>query len=135
MTAPILPHIPKGGFWYLLSPYTRHPRGMGRAYAEALIALAYLTEFRHHVYSPIVHSHDLSFAMPVSMREDHGFWIALQTPFMAKADGALLLQLDGWEASKGVAEEIDYFTLRGVPFASLRPDDIPDFETRVHTIP
>ena len=59
------------------------------------------------LYSPIVHWHDI--ANKHDLEKDVDFWWGYNFPVLKMADEILLIKLDGWDQSKGVEREINYF--------------------------
>lgn len=109
------------GFWYLASPYSAYPFGLGAAHYEASRAAATLVRQGIPVFSPIAHSH------PVAMHgqippEDHSIWLPADRPFMDAAHGVLVLALTGWDRSHGVKHEIEVFQAAGKPVMILQAD-------------
>ncbi len=88
---------------YLASPYS-HPDEAVRQqrYELACEATAKLCRWGHVVFSPIVHSHPLvQYGLPT----DWEFWSWYDREFIKCCDELVVLQLDGWEDSAGVANE------------------------------
>ncbi len=42
-------------------------------------------------------------------------WSEIDMAFLSRCDGLIVLTLDGWDRSSGVAAEIDYFKQKGMP--------------------
>ena len=90
-----------------------------------------LIEAEHAVYSPLTMTHPID----VRMQHDPGsaFWVALDERFMGFCDRILVLKLPGWDASSGVAHEIEFFKSRGIEVEWAEPSDFginrdhPDF--------
>lgn len=116
------------GYTYLASPYTA-PASLGpkersalqahRAVAAAWQAML-LAKDGTVIYSPIAHGHALEQAYNENPTEDaptitHAQWMAQCYPMLRHASRMAVLMLDGWEASKGVALEIEYCHARGIP--------------------
>lgn len=107
-------------FVYLASPYT-HPDEKVRAgrYLAACAAAARLMREGRVVFSPIAHSHsvELYFDAP----ENGAFWERQDRPFLELCSGMVVLRLQGWEQSKGVAHEIARAHERGIPVEYIDP--------------
>ena len=73
----------------------------------------------HAVYSPITHGRPLERHLPGDLAADHKFWMAHCKAILAKCDALLVLKLDGWDVSRGVAEEIEHAARLGIPTAYL----------------
>lgn len=95
------------GFLYLASPYS-HPEleVRQRRYEMARDMCSRLIRLGIHVFSPIVHTHDM--AQANEMATDHVPWITLNHTMIERSSGIIVLQMEGWKQSKGVAEEIEY---------------------------
>ena len=83
---------------------------MESRYNKAINAAANLMEDGHIVFSPIVHGHNIDQALS----ESHAFWIKQCIGMLEKADALYVLMIDGWHTSKGIAQEIDYATMKGM---------------------
>lgn len=106
------------GFWYLATPYSKYPQGIEAAFQCACSAAARLIERGVNVYSPIAHTH------PIAMNGgldplDHTIWMPLDEPMMRAAHGLFVLEMPGWDTSKGVAEEIAHFKAAGKPIRQI----------------
>lgn len=112
---------------YLASPY-RNPldrsdlKTCEDRYQGALKATAQLMQEGHIVFSPIVHSHKLADHMPSDLRFSDGFWMEQDLAVLRHCSNLTVLMLDGWEKSKGVAEEMAFARRHGIPVGFLRPD-------------
>ena len=106
-------------FIYLASPYNdpdEHVRL--QRYHEVLDATHYLLSRKFWCYSPIVHCHEL--ARLYNLPKDHTYWSSYNAAMLRGSDSLMVLQLPGWEASRGVQGEIDYAFELGIPIRSLR---------------
>lgn len=101
-------------FTYLASPYT-HPDPIVREFRfeKAAQAAAKLMEKGEVVFSPISHSHpiDVNFPEPGSGE----FWKRQDEPFLNSCSKLVVLKLPGWQASQGVAHEVEVAEKRGIP--------------------
>ena len=90
---------------YLCSPYShRDPRVMHDRYLAAARACADMLMRREWTFSPIVHCHEM--AMRHGMPTDFGFWRDYNAAMLRKVDRLVVLCLDGWRDSVGVAGEL-----------------------------
>lgn len=116
---------------YLASPHTHaDPARVNIRFDQAQIATILLMQQGFIVYSPIVYTHPL-WRLSQSTKPGctlHGLgewkhedWLEFDRHMMERCDKCLVLAIDGWDTSKGVALEMDYFTKAGKPvyFASL----------------
>lgn len=103
---------------YLASPYT-HPDPFVREerYLRAAKALSYLLSQKKWAYSPIVHCHEL--AKIGGLPPDAAFWQAYDFYVLSKCDTFMVLRIDGWEQSKGVAAELAEAERLGIPVKYL----------------
>lgn len=113
-------------FYYLASPYS-HPDPIVRAHRyEVAKYVTGLLVGRHRipVYSPIAHSHH--FAIEQRLPEEHDFWLSYDRHIANRAYGLLVLCQEGWEESKGIAMEQEWFGENQTHY--IRPDlgaDLP----------
>jgi Domain of unknown function (DUF1937) len=90
---------------YLASPYSHpDPAVMERRYEAACKAAGYLMKQGECVFAPIAHSHRIGQLLGQST--DHTFWLKQDFAILDKCDEMIVLMLDGWNHSFGVAEEI-----------------------------
>jgi len=73
------------------------------------------------VFCPIVHGHPLS-QYGGLFHDDHEFWMRVDRPFMARCDAIVVAQMDGWDRSDGISEEVAFFKAAGRPVFILNPD-------------
>lgn len=106
-------------FLYLASPYS-HPDPAEREsrYVAVLRKTAELMLAGDKVFSPIVHTHHLERLVGV---QPHGWWLDQDFPVLAKAAKLLVLRLDGWGASRGVAGEILFAKQHNIPVEFVDP--------------
>lgn len=98
------------GLVYLASPYTKHPKGRQVAFQQVANVTALMLEYGIVAFSPITYSHPLSpYMSPRDSDEEHMFWMDVDRGFMRRCDALVVLQLEGWEDSKGVTEELAFF--------------------------
>lgn len=111
-------------YWYLASAYSKHPRGRECAFAEVCAQAAFLMEAGVPVFCPIAHSHPVASYLDAQC-DTHDFWMAVDTPLMRAACGLIVCKLDGWEASRGVQQEIATFKQDGKPIVFMEPGEVP----------
>jgi hypothetical protein len=97
------------GVWYLATPYSKWPAGPDDAAHQAALLAIRLQAAGLVVYSPIVHSHALCVADKSLDHLNHDFWLRIDRTHIAGSCGLIVAQMPGWEASKGVEQEIDWF--------------------------
>ncbi len=99
---------------YLGSPYTHtDPWVRQERYNQALNALVFLLRQDKFVFSPIVHSHQADGKL--RPEKDHGFWMRQALEMLKRCDKLTILMLEGWNQSKGVAEETVAASRLGIP--------------------
>jgi hypothetical protein len=108
------------GFYYAATPYSLYPYGRENAFKEACYLAAFLMTKGVMVFSPIAHSHPIADAADLDP-VDHEFWIAIDRPLMEAAQGLIVCQMQGWEESRGVRAEIDYFQQARKPIVYWNP--------------
>ncbi len=109
-------------FWYLATPYSGYPDGIEAAFQEASAAAASLIERGIRVYCPIAHTHPIAIYGNLDPK-DHSIWLPADGPFMDAAAGLIVVQMKGWEESKGITEEIIRFREAGKPVLNMEWND------------
>ena len=105
---------------YLASPYT-HPDASIREerFHAVCQATAALMRSGHVVFAPIVHGHPLvEHGLPV----EWPFWERFDREHLARSDELVVLMLEGWRESVGVAAEIEMAREMGKPTRYLAPE-------------
>ena len=103
---------------YLASPYSdksetvRHERYLKTAEATAQMLLQGL-----HIYSPIVHCHEL--AKRFQLPGDFDFWNKYNFAMLGEASALHILELPGWNKSKGIHAEIQYALRLSIPIRNI----------------
>ncbi len=94
---------------YLASPYS-HPDAAVRhkRYEDVCRVTAQLIAKGHVVYSPIAHSHPVAAFLDPDLLMDHKFWMTQCLPILNVCDELWVLELDGFEKSKGVSAEVKF---------------------------
>lgn len=111
------------GFWYVATPYAKYAKGHHQAFVDAAKVAAALFDAGVPVFSPIAHSHPLAEHGKID-NVDHRKWLDLDLHFMESAVGIVVVGMDGWDESKGVKEEIEYFDLNMAPILYLSTEGI-----------
>lgn len=89
---------------YLASPYSHEdPFIREERYLRAMKVLSSLLLVGQYVYSPIVHCHEL--AKVANLPKTADFWRRYNFHMLAQCEDLLILRIDGWESSVGIAEE------------------------------
>jgi len=105
---------------YLASPYGhRDPAVMQDRYEQVCQAAADMVAEGQMAISPIAYGHTL-----LGYREmpgDWTFWESFCISLLAKCDRMIVLQMDGWQESRGVQAEIRYAEANGIPVDYIEP--------------
>ena len=110
---------------FLASPYGHpDPHVREARYRAAALATADLIRQGRVVYSPVVYSHPL--ARDFRLPDDFAFWRDHSLGMLAAAQRLIVLQLDGWEESKGVTEETLSATYMGKHIEYMPAPVIPE---------
>ncbi|MFO0916615.1 MAG: DUF1937 family protein [Pirellulales bacterium] len=117
---------------YLASPYSHDsPAVRQQRYEDACQAVVQLLHAGHAAFSPIVHSHPLvSYSLPT----DWAFWQRVDQEHLRRCDQIIVVMLDGWEESRGVAAEIDIARELGLPIDYVSPEMISNWSGGVTSI-
>lgn len=101
------------GMVYLASPHSHKDAEIReRRFREVCKAAAKLFDGGHWVYCPIAHTHVIAQHMTDAMRWEA--WAAYDEHMLSLCDCLIVLQLDGWKESRGVAAEIQIATELGI---------------------
>lgn len=105
-------------FIYLACPYTdKSELIQHKRYLQVAEVTAQLLCRDIFVYSPIVHCHELAkrFRLP----GDFAFWKAYNYAMLGEASALHILELEGWNASKGLKAEIQFAIDKSIPIVRL----------------
>lgn len=105
---------------YLASPYTSPLQGDLKIAAERQ-RYQKAVDFMTHVFltggppifSPIVYCHP--FAVANKMPADANYWMKFNMSFLRKAEALFVLQIAGWEKSKGMEIEMNVAKMLDIP--------------------
>jgi hypothetical protein len=90
---------------YLACPYSHpDPEVEAARFEAANVAAGALMKRGDLVFSPISHSHPIHLAH--GLPGDFGFWKAFDVWMIGACEAVVVLLLDGWQQSKGIAAEI-----------------------------
>lgn len=105
---------------YLASPYSHPDRTIReQRFRDACRATVRLLELGLTVFSPIIHGHPLvGHGLPI----EWPFWERFDRDHLQRCDEVVVLTLDGWQESVGVAAEIRIAGELGKPVRYLAPD-------------
>jgi hypothetical protein len=92
-------------FIYLASPYSSDdPAVVKERYEMAAEMTANILNKGVHIYSPIVHCHEL--AHKYSLPKDFKFWKEYNFSMLEAANELWILTIEGWDTSEGVKNEM-----------------------------
>lgn len=112
-------------FTYIASPYTHaNPAIRHNRWWEAHCYTAYALSCGQHVYSPIVHCHQM--AQDFSLPKDFMFWKAYNAAMLSKSSRLSILTMSGWQESAGVAYEISLARELCISVEYILPDAIAE---------
>ncbi len=110
--------------FYVATPYSKHPAGIQAAFDDAALETARLVKHGVAVFSPIVHSHPIAIAGEINPL-DHGIWLPVCGPFIARCDGIVMCMMEGWRYSYGMNVELNAFKDAGKPVVWMTPGRVP----------
>jgi len=106
-------------FIYLASPYSHpNPGVMMERYLRVRTATAFLLRNRVWTYSPIVHCHELALAHQLPTGAE--YWEEYNHAMLGRARELFVLQLPGWEESKGIKGEMDFAKRKKIPICMMK---------------
>jgi hypothetical protein len=110
-------------YWYLATPYSKYKDGHEAAYKEAARVCAGLIKNGEIVFSPIVHCHALVADGGLTITT-WAQWSKYDLAMIDSAKGLLVCEMDGWEESVGVQDEIKYAIKLGKPVVYFSPKNL-----------
>lgn len=114
----------KKPLYYLATAYTKHPSGRERAFTEAcMLQVRLRTQHALRVFSPIAYMHNIARSTGLN-GTDHEFWMECCRPFMRASDILLVAKMQGWNESRGIAEEIEAFKAMGKQIGFLNVETL-----------
>lgn len=117
--------MPDTKLHYLATPYSRYPTGLEEAYRDAISQAVFLNEEGIDVFSPIAHSHHMTFVEVGS--KDYYRMLKWDAKFIDRCDSVIVCMMEGWSESVGVNWEIDYAKSIGKPVYYMTPGELPNF--------
>ena len=111
---------------YLAAPYTSPDPEVSRDRVEiASIIAASLMREGYTTFSPITHGHNIADHLPAKLAASHEFWMHQCLPILANCDWLIIVPLEGWRESKGIAEEIAFAQASRKPIFLYQSAAIP----------
>lgn len=110
---------------YLASPYSHTGSGTEdekaqtreRRYRQTMFAQKSLFNFGYPVFATIVHNHVTT--KHYKLPSDFGYWQRYNHHMIDLSRAVFILQLEGWEKSSGVQDEIDYANSKAIPVYAI----------------
>src|SRR4051812_46172721 len=99
---------------YVGTPYTMYRGGIEAAFVRACGHAANLLRAGLKVYSPIAHGHSIAVNGGIDPL-DHSIWLPFDAAIMAKSGAIIVVMMEGWDRSAGVAHEVKTFRDAGKP--------------------
>lgn len=116
----------KGSLIYLAAPYShKSKKVMHRRFIEINKAAAIIMGKGYYVFSPISHTHPI--AIQGDLPRGWEFWEGYDNVMIAACGQMAVLQLDGWDISTGVTNEIKIAKLDSLPLYYLDPYNPSDW--------
>lgn len=107
---------------YLASPYSSSdPLIVKTRYLIAKQVTEALMTRGIHIFSPIVHCHELT--IPQS-DGSFAFWQRYNFDMLRRSDAMLVLAISGWKKSIGVQAEIEFARLAGILISAVDEDGV-----------
>ena len=108
---------------YLASPYALYPAGAEHAFIDICIIAGHLIEAGVNVYSPIAHCHPIAVYTGMKLH-NYELWMPLDKIMLDRCDTLIVAHMEGWQHSKGIAEEVEYFATSDKPVYDLDIDTL-----------
>lgn len=128
-----IPEIIRPARLYLATPYThRNPAVMEARFADAVAVTAWTLGRNIGVpFSPVAHWHLVAKVLP---REyPHEFWMQLCKTQLMYSDELVIVPMEGWLESNGIAQEIEFAEALGIP-VSIVQATIPHMQSGMQVI-
>lgn len=103
---------------YLASPYTHaDPAVMTHRYEVTKLYTQHQLRMGICLFSPIVYGR----AMEAAIGHKYEDWLKFNDTIILRCNYVWVLQLDGWEASRGVAHEMELAEEFSIPIRMVQP--------------
>lgn len=113
-------------YYYLATPYSKYPRGIEVAFLDACKIAAEFMDAGIPIFCPIAHTHPIA-AFSVHDARDSAFWQTTNEGAIRGArSGLIVMKMEGWENSAGIAAEIIQFRQMSRPILYCDLDHIPE---------
>jgi len=108
---------------YLASPYSHAYCGvMADRFRDVCSAASRLMRDGYNIFSPIAHTHPI--ALAGGLPTDFDYWQKYDEIILSRCDRLVVLMLDGWEKSNGIAMEIKIAKRIGIPVEYIDADTL-----------
>lgn len=91
-------------------------------YQKAIDAAAYLMKQGLAVYSPIVATHPIAVKHDLPLGSE--YWMQFDEIILNKCDEVVVLTIEGWQESLGIAKEIDIARALNKDVTYLDPEEL-----------
>ncbi len=103
---------------YLASPYNNYYAGSEAAHRDICIIAGHLIQAGMALYCPIAHNHPIAVHTGMNLH-DYELWMPLDKIMMNRCEILIIAHMIGWENSRGIKEEINYFVEANKPVYDL----------------
>jgi hypothetical protein len=111
--------LKKYGLIYLAAPYSSFVDGIERAFELACQTAGELIQQGVRCYSPIAHTHPIATHAQLN-HFDYTIWLPFDEAIMSRCDAMCIVPLEGWDESKGIKHEVEFFDRLGKPVFLLK---------------
>lgn len=119
--------------YYVASPYTSpDPAVSAERCAQAVEAAKVLTRIGYAAFVPIAYNAPWTADPTYKVDTTWEFWESIDLPFLDRCAALILLEIPGWEKSRGVNAELDHCHKVGIPVMSISLEDLKNEEV-LHT--
>lgn len=108
------------GLVYLACPFRHTDASVQRKRCAAAHYVAAQLSAHHHVFSPLTHN-ELLVDLVKDVPGEH--WMEFDLAILVICKRLFVLQLEGWELSKGVQREIDFAKEQEIPVEMIAPPE------------
>jgi nucleoside 2-deoxyribosyltransferase len=108
---------------YLASPFS-HPDSEIREkrFKDVYEATIRLLKKNIYAFSPILYNFQMH--LDYDLPTDWGFWMPYDLAFLERCSEMIVVMLDGWDISVGVAAEVKYAQEHGIPVNYVKLEDL-----------
>ncbi|CAE7205075.1 cfr9IM [Symbiodinium microadriaticum] len=102
-------------YWYLASPYAGAQCGKEEAAQIAIDRAGALIREGVNVFCPIAHAPVIDATIKDSARSEHDLWMPVDLAILQAAEGLIVMEIPGWETSKGIRMEMEFAANHNLP--------------------